>query len=103
VWLDIVAAVLAWPFAVSLSLGGSVWLLVRPDRCPRCRERAIHCWYSARGDPRPTPWFYRCERCGARLRRILTGRWEDASALEYDVYYRDPPPLPLPLAGSYRH
>jgi hypothetical protein len=99
----VVAVVLAWPLGVTLSLGGSVWLLVRRERCPSCRHRAIHCWYSARRDPRPVPSFYRCERCGARLQRVLTGRWEDASALEYDAYYQDAPPLPLPPVASYRH
>jgi hypothetical protein len=77
-------------------------LAMRPERCPSCKARAIQNWRAVASSPAPSPWYYRCENCGLRLRRLFNGPWEDASAAKYDVYYKDAPPLPLALTGSYR-
>jgi hypothetical protein len=78
------------------------WLGSRPDRCPHCKVRAVRPWWRAETHARPSPWFYRCERCGLRLKRVINGPWEDASGVEYDGYYVNAPPLPLGPISSYR-
>jgi hypothetical protein len=93
-------------FAGVLTVGLVVTIVVvaanRPQRCLLCKARAVKTWWAGRGAPKPLPSYHRCERCGARLKRLFDGAWEDASALEFDRYYRDAPPLPLPDAGTYR-
>jgi hypothetical protein len=88
---------------LALVLAVGAWADRRPERCPTCHARAVRLWSEVfESYPHPTPSFYRCERCGARLMRLFRGPWEDASAPEHDPEYKDAPPLPLPLTGSYR-
>ena len=93
-------------FAGVLTVGLAVTLVAiaaeRPKRCLLCKTRAVKTWWAGRASPKPMPSYHRCERCGARLKRLLDGPWEDASALEYDRYYQNAPPLPLPEIGAYR-
>jgi hypothetical protein len=93
-------------FAGVLTVGLVVMIAVvaadRPKRCLLCKARAVKTWWAGRAAPKPMPSYHRCERCGARLRRLVDGPWEDASALEFDRFYRNAPPLPLPDAGTYR-
>ena len=79
----VIGCVLAVPAAVLIcaALG---WLIqVIGIRCPRCQRRTLECYWSVRSNP-PKPQFYRCNQCGAHLRRWFTGPWEDTLGPAYD-------------------
>jgi hypothetical protein len=98
-----------WPLALAIlaacgaTLTGALFVrrAVRGEQCPVCKAPALRNWYFAKANP-PMPAYYRCERCGLRLRRRFDGPWEDASLPEHDRFYEDAPPMPLPPTGPYR-
>jgi hypothetical protein len=73
--------------APPVSLRESLAGLIRP-RCPKCRKRSLVCRYVAPDDyTEPAPRFFECSCCAARFFRTFLGRWQDASAPEFDACY----------------
>lgn len=70
-------------------LNPSSWLLASGLKCPVCKQRTLEFVSGlAFTDPNPTPSYWQCSDCGARLKQLFNGPWEDASGREDDLYYR---------------
>ena len=99
-WAVIVAVLAALVVSVILAIAifnGLMALLLRlsaiKDKCPSCRRRALAvCWCDESDEDGVEYVYSRCATCGKRYRALGAGAWEDASAPEFDVMYRDNAP-----------
>ena len=51
------------------------------EQCPRCGRATLNHGRWEKTNP-PSPNFARCENCGARLKRMFSGPWEDLLGAE---------------------
>jgi len=66
----------------------AVWCRERIGRrCPRCRQRTLELIWWLESHPTPSPAYFECASCHARLSHVRPGPWEDASDPTFDKYY----------------
>ena len=67
------------PFWTLMWLASPLWVF---SRCPTCDKRKLVMCWATKSNP-PSPTFYKCNACGARLSHFH-GEWADASSSEFD-------------------
>lgn len=90
-WLAIVLMGVGLGAAVYAGVGlVLVVVLVRERigwRCPQCRKRTLELIWWLESYPAPTPAYFECTACNARVSHVRPDGWRDAGDADFDKYY----------------